>query len=68
MLQKSLAKEGKFKKTGVFICTNDELIEAVRKKQKYMGLADAIINNKDIPKSDFKISNSEDLKNALAIL
>jgi hypothetical protein len=44
------------------------LTEAVRKKQKYMGLADAIINNKDIPKSDFTITNSEDLKNALAIL
>jgi hypothetical protein len=45
------------------MCTNDELIEAVRRKQKYSGIAEAIISGKDHiqPIFDAKNVNEEDL-------
>lgn len=56
-----MAKEAAFKKTSVFICTNEELIEALRKKQRYQGLAEAIISGREIPPLDFTETSKEDL-------
>jgi hypothetical protein len=45
------------------MCTNDELIEAVKRKHKYAGIAEAIISGKDhvSPLFDAKNLNQEDL-------
>jgi hypothetical protein len=33
LLKKVMSEEGKFKKISIFICTNEELIRALKKKQ-----------------------------------
>ena len=52
-----MAPEAAFKRTSVFICTNEELIEALRRKNKYQGLAEAIISGKDVPTMNFDSKN-----------
>ena len=42
-----MTEASKNKKTSVFVCTNDELIDALRRKQKLTGLANAIIEGCD---------------------
>lgn len=39
--------QGSVKKASVFLCTNEELLTALRKKSKYKGLAEAIISGKE---------------------
>ena len=65
-----MAKEQKFKKTSVFLSTHEELIEALRKKCEFVGLADSIISGREFTqKIDFStITCQEDLKKKLAML
>lgn len=56
ILKKILADVGKFKKTSVFICTNEELVKAVKRKNPYAGVAEAIISGReDLSGLDFGI-------------
>ena len=46
--------EAKSKKESVFVCTNEELKAALRRKSLYTGLADAILSGKAHQVIDFE--------------
>lgn len=64
LIKKMLAKDGKFKKDSIFVCTNEELIEAVKRKNKFLGIAEAIISGKEhvIPTFDAENLTPAELK------
>ena len=63
--KKILAAPSKLKLTSIFICTADEIVEALRRRQKYEGLAEKIISGKEIPKITLGDATKEDLAQAL---
>ena len=56
ILKKCLCDQEKLRKVlpSVFVCTKEEVVESLKRRNPYLGLADAIIAGKDISAFGFE--------------
>ena len=67
LLKKTLSQPEKFKKTSVFICTNEQLVEALKQRQTYKGIADAIISGRSYNEALVDVGDAKEEDLALAL-
>ena len=63
ILKKILSDQEKLRKVSVFICTKEEVVDSLKRRNPYAGLADAIIAGKDISIFGFETADTYTDKN-----